>query len=375
MFLMYNQPDRNIHVLLISLCLIIAIEKIINIFYDFSMNFLAIETSCDETSCAIVDNHGHILAHIIRSQIDDHKKYAGVVPELAARKHLEICDYLVMNALQDAHCDKNDITAICATAGPGLIGSLLIGLMVGQAFSHAWKKPFYAINHIEAHALSPTLNETIVFPYLLLLVSGGHSEFIYVDDVGRYYQLGKTIDDAAGEAFDKAAKLLKLPYPGGPHIEQAAKNGNPNAYQLARPMIYKQGCDLSFSGLKSDLRRHILQHQQPLSDMMRDDFAASFQQAITDTIIARCKNALTMTPTPVKQIVVAGGVGANNYIKNGLIELCYRNNLTFYAPPPILCTDNAAMIAWAAHMRFKKNLPLGFHHARPRWPLEEMNNI
>lgn len=333
---------------------------------------LAIESSCDETSCAIIDDKGTIDAHIIRSQIADHQKYAGVVPELAARKHLEICDILVEETLDNAHCSADDIYAIATTAGPGLIGSLLVGMMVGQAYAQAWQKPFYSINHLEAHALSPTLNSDITFPYLLLLVSGGHSEFIYVNGVGDYQRLGKTIDDAAGEAFDKAAKLLSLPYPGGPHIEQSAIKGNAAAYDLARPMRHRQGCDFSFSGLKSDLRRQIMHHQQSLNRQDINDYAASFQQAVCDIMVDRAKNAIVLCPQKPQYFVVAGGVAANQTIRTSLQKLANENDMLFHAPPIELCTDNAAMVAWAAQMRLKNGLDLSFHPARPRWALDEL---
>ena len=336
------------------------------------MKILAIESSCDETSCAIVDDKGVIHAHIIRSQIADHQKYAGVVPELAARKHLEICDILVDETLEQAHCQADDIYAIATTAGPGLIGSLLVGMMVGQAYALAWQKPFYSINHLEAHALSPLLNSDITFPYLLLLVSGGHSEFIYVKSVGQYQRLGKTIDDAAGEAFDKAAKLLTLPYPGGPHIEQAAINGDSYRYDLARPMRHRKGCDFSFSGLKSDLRRQIMQQQQPLNQQIIAGYAASFQQAVCDIITERAKNAIALCPDDCVYLVVAGGVAANQSIRTLLQTLAYDHEMIFHAPPLSLCTDNAAMVAWAAQMRLQHGLNLDYQPPRPRWPLEEL---
>ena len=338
------------------------------------MMILGIETSCDETAAAVVDDQRRILSNVVLSQIEDHRPFGGIVPEVAARAHLANADAIIARAMQDAGVGFADLDAIAATAGPGLIGGVLVGAMSAKAMAIAAQKPFVAVNHLEGHALTARLTDDIPFPYLLLLVSGGHCQLLICEGVGRYTRLGTTIDDAAGEAFDKTAKLLGLGYPGGPKIERAAVTGDPKRFALPRPMTGKPGCDFSFSGLKTSVRRCVETLGHAPDDKDIADIAASFQAAVADSLVGRTKNAIRIAQDAhpaLAHLVVAGGVAANTAIGDALRALAEKNGLTCIVPSPALCTDNGAMIAWAGLERFRLGLtdPLDFK-ARPRWPLD-----
>ena len=341
---------------------------------------LGIETSCDETAAALVragasDARGQILSNIVHSQIDEHAAFGGVVPEIAARAHVDKLDQMVAQAMDKAGTGWDDIDAIAATAGPGLIGGLIVGTMTAKAIALARGKPFLAVNHLEGHALTPRLTDGLPFPYLLLLVSGGHTQIVLVSGLGHYARWATTIDDALGEAFDKTAKLLGLGYPGGPAVERAAQRGDPDRFALPRPLKGEDRPDFSFSGLKTALR----QQARALGDPDTQDVAdlcASFQKAVTEALedrvarsLARYRNEID-DPNPT--LVVAGGVAANKAIRTMLQALCNEHGFAFLAPPMSLCSDNAAMIAWAGleHFRQGQTDPLDIA-PRPRWPLDE----
>lgn len=328
------------------------------------MLILGLESSCDETAAALVTDDGRVLVHRLLGQEAAHAPFGGVVPEIAARAHVEAMEPLVAAAFADAGVTLADVDAIAATAGPGLIGGVMVGLVTGKALAHAAGKPLIAVNHLEGHALSPRLSDRdLAYPYLLLLVSGGHCQLLLVEGVGRYRRMATTIDDAAGEAFDKTAKLLGLGYPGGPRVEAAAREGNPHAVPLPRPLKGSAEPHFSFAGLKSAVARAIGHHSP-------EDIAASFQQAVVDCLLDRTRRALANVP-PVTALVVAGGVAANGVIRGALEGLAAEHGLRFVAPPLWLCTDNAAMIAWAGVERFREGLtdPLDTP-ARARWPLD-----
>lgn len=342
---------------------------------------LGIETSCDETAAAVVtrcgDGSGVIDSDIIYSQFDVHEAYGGVVPELAARAHVEKLDTLIEKALEDADCTLSDIDAIAATSGPGLIGGLMVGLMSGKALAMVTGKPLFAINHLEGHALTARLTDGLDFPYLMLLVSGGHTQLILVKGVGAYERWGTTIDDALGECFDKTAKLLGLSYPGGPAVEKAALQGDENRFGFPMPLRGHKNSDFSFSGLKTAIRQTAI-GEQPLSDQTVCDLCASFEKAVVKTLEERLSRGLqafkARQDLPEKpSLVVAGGVAANQKIRSLLNRLCEDYELSFVAPPHNLCTDNASMIAWAGAER----MALGFIGdcldvaPRSRWPLDE----
>ena len=340
---------------------------------------LGIETSCDETAASVVqreaDGRGAILSNVILSQTDDHAAFGGVVPEIAARAHVEALDGVIRAAMQEAGADWGGLDAVAVTAGPGLIGGLLVGLMTGRAIAAARKLPLLPLNHLEAHALTATLTDGAVFPYLLLLVSGGHTQLVAVEDVGRYRRLGSTIDDALGEAFDKTAKLLGLPYPGGPNVERVARSGSPNRFPLPRPLKGTPGCNFSFSGLKTAVRQEA-EAVAPLRDKDVADLCASFQAAAADVVEDRTRHALASFSGVVGRrptaLVAAGGVAANLAIRSRLQSLCREARIPFLAPPPALCTDNAAMVAWAGAERLAAGLATDPDlPARPRWPLDE----
>ena len=343
------------------------------------MIVLGIETSCDETAAAVVkradDGTGRILSDIVLSQIADHAAFGGVVPEIAARAHVEALDGVVRAALAKAGRTFADIDGVAATAGPGLIGGVLVGLTTAKAIALAAGKPLVAVNHLEGHALTARLTDGIAFPYLLLLVSGGHSQFLAVEDVGHYHRLGSTIDDALGEAFDKAAKLLGLPYPGGPAVEAAARTGDPTRFSLPRPLIDRPGADFSFSGLKTALRL-AAEAIAPLSDTDVADLCASFQAAVTDIVGNRAAHAMRLFRdghAGPHALVAAGGVAANQALRAALSAAAERNAFRVVMPPPRLCSDNGVMIAWAGAERLARGLvdPLEVA-ARPRWPLDEL---
>ena len=328
------------------------------------MLILGLESSCDETAAALVTGERQVLAHRLAGQEAEHRPYGGVVPEIAARAHVEVLDALIEGALADAGVALGDVDAIAATAGPGLIGGVMVGLVTGKALAHAAGKPLIAVNHLEGHALSPRLADPdLQFPYLLLLVSGGHCQLLFVEGVGRYRRLATTIDDAAGEAFDKTAKLLGLGFPGGPAVERAAALGDPNAIPFPRPLKGSAEPHFSFAGLKSAVARVVGQHSP-------EDIAASFQAAVVDCLIDRTSRAIRIADGATA-LVVAGGVAANSAVRCALSELAAVSGLRFVAPPLWLCTDNGAMIAWAGAERFAAGLsdPLDVP-ARPRWPLD-----
>ncbi|AUW57234.1 tRNA (adenosine(37)-N6)-threonylcarbamoyltransferase complex transferase subunit TsaD [Sphingobium sp. SCG-1] len=327
---------------------------------------LGLESSCDETAAALVTQDGRILAHRLATQEEAHRPFGGVVPEIAARAHVEVLTPLVEAAFADAGLTLADVDAVAATAGPGLIGGVMVGLVTGKALAHAAGKPLIAVNHLEGHALSPRLADpSLRFPYMLLLVSGGHCQLLLVRGVGNYARLATTIDDAAGEAFDKTAKLLGLGYPGGPAVEQAALRGNPKAVPLPRPLLGAAEPHFSFAGLKSAVMRAAQSGNHSV-----EDIAASFQQAVIDCLIDRSHRQLAAHPE-ISAFVVAGGVAANQAIRCALETLAASHDLRFVAPPLWLCTDNAAMIAWAGAERFGLGLTDGLDFAaRPRWPLD-----
>jgi len=333
------------------------------------MIVLGIESSCDETAAAVVDDRRRILAEALFSQLDAHKPYGGVVPEVAARAHLEHLGPLIAATMREAGIGFADLDGIAATAGPGLIGGVIVGVTMAKAIAAVHGKPFYAVNHLEGHALSARLSDDVAFPYLLLLVSGGHCQLLVVEDVGRYHRLGATIDDAAGEAFDKAAKLLGLGYPGGPAIQRAAEGATAPVLDLPRPMLGRPDCNFSFSGLKTALRQRVEQ-LRPLSSEMVANLAAGFEIAVTESIADRVKRAIAGTPG-MTALVVAGGVAANQRLRTRLAETAAKARLPLVAPPIRLCTDNAAMIAWTGleHLQRGETSTLDFA-PRPRWPLD-----
>jgi N6-L-threonylcarbamoyladenine synthase len=331
---------------------------------------LGLETSCDETAAAVVDSNKRILSNVVLSQLDDHRAYGGVVPEIAARAHVSHLDRLIRCALAEAGVGLGDLSAIAATAGPGLIGGVIVGLTTAKALALGAGKPLIGVNHLEGHALTPRLVADVPFPYLLLLVSGGHCQLLAVEGVGRYRRLGTTIDDAVGEAFDKTAKLLNLGYPGGPAVEAAAKAGDPMRFTLPRPMIGRPGCDFSFSGLKTAVRDLAASLPKPLSDQDKADIAAAFQRVVGAVMVDRTRRALALMPAGAP-LVVAGGVAANVHLRERLEVLAASHGTAFIAPPIRLCTDNAAMIAWAGleHFRLGRTDPLDLK-PRARWPLD-----
>lgn len=341
---------------------------------------LGIETSCDETAAAVVardgQGRGRILSNVVRSQIAEHLPYGGVVPEIAARAHVSALEPIVRRALDEAGVDLARLDAVAATAGPGLNSGLVVGTVTGKALALAAGKPFIAINHLEAHALTVGLTGGLKPPYLVLLVSGGHTQLLHVLGVGRFERLGTTIDDALGEAFDKTAKLLGLGFPGGPAVEAAARAGNEARFSFPRPMKGREEPHFSFAGLKTAVR-HEAQRLAPLTDRDVADLCASFQAAAADSVIDRVARALSIVGQRLgsaapRHLVVAGGVAANMRLKSALEGLAREQGLTLHVPPLALCTDNAAMIAWAGAERLALGLtdPLDFP-VRPRWPLDD----
>ena len=348
---------------------------------DQEITVLGIETSCDETAAAIVrgarDIAGHpagkILAQRIYAQFEEHRAFGGVVPEIAARAHLDRLDTVIRQTLDDSGLRLDQLDGIAATAGPGLIGGVMVGVSTAKAMALVGRRPFIAVNHLEAHALTPRLGEDVPFPYLLLLISGGHCQLLVVEGVGRYTRLGTTIDDAVGEAFDKTAKLLGLGYPGGPAIERAAQAGNPDRFELPRPMVGRPGCDFSFSGLKTAVRI-IAGGLDPDDTSARADLAASFQRTVARTLANRVTNAVAIFRARYPQgqtLVAAGGVAANSAIRAALMDVADAGGLRLVVPPSKLCTDNGAMVAWAGLERLRLGLIDGLDFAaRPRWPLD-----
>ncbi len=344
---------------------------------------LGIETSCDETAASVVRWHqgrGEILANCVFSQIDTHAPYGGVVPELAARQHLPLITDMITSALTQAEVPAPALDAVAATAGPGLVGGVMIGLTTGKAFAAALGKPIIPVNHLEAHALTARLSADIRFPYLLLLVSGGHCQLMVVEALGQYRLLGQTLDDAVGEAFDKTAKYLGLSYPGGPEIEARAARGDAKRFQLPRPLAGQPHANFSFSGLKTAMQQAADQ-SAPLTDSDINDLCASMQAAILDCLIDRTALAAAIFAADygqnAKSLVVAGGVAANQVLRQAMQELCAAHQLALHVAPAALCTDNAAMIAWTgceylAADRLPDQILALAMAARPRWPLAEL---
>ncbi len=342
------------------------------------ITFLGIETSCDETAAAVIKENdkgtADILSNVVSSQIEEHKKFGGVVPELAARAHLENIEYIIDRALKDSKISIDEIDGVAATAGPGLIVCLTVGLNIGKSIAAFSNKPFIGVNHLEGHALSPGLEKKIKFPYLLLLISGGHSQFLIVKNVNEYEQLGTTIDDALGEAFDKTAKMLDLGYPGGPSVEKFAKLGDKKFFKLPEPIINKAGCNLSFAGLKTA----VLRESKKINGekKLKYNLAASFQDTINKILYKKTKVAVEMFRKKTKiegfQLIVAGGVAANKTIRDNLSSLSNEMNFVTIYPNLKFCGDNAAMIAWAGIQRFKKNMIDDIKvSAKSRWPLDQ----
>jgi N6-L-threonylcarbamoyladenine synthase len=338
---------------------------------------LGIETSCDETAASIITENEQgrptILSNIVSSQVEVHKEFGGVVPELAARAHIEKIDFITKKAIDESGIKMQDLNAIAATAGPGLIVCLSVGLSFGKAIASSLNKPFIAVNHLEGHALSPKLNSELKYPYLLLLISGGHTQFLCVQGLGNYKRLGTTIDDAVGEAFDKTAKLLGIEFPGGPQIEIYAKKGNSQKYNLPKPIFHRGGCNLSFAGLKTAVLKI---SKQIKTDQEKYDLAASFQKTIEEILYKKSKIAFEefkkINKTNKNKFIVAGGVAANMRIREVLTNLCEEESFEAIFPPINLCGDNAAMIAMVGLEKFKlEHFSKLDHPAKPRWPLDE----
>jgi len=351
---------------------------------DSPLTVLGIETSCDETAAAVVrgytDGVREILSNVIFSQLDEHAPYGGVVPEIAARAHIDRLDALVAEALRDANVTLEDVDAIAATAGPGLIGGVIVGLMTAKGIAAAANKPFIPINHLEAHALTARLFEDVPFPYLMLLVSGGHCQLLAVEGVGQYRLLGTTIDDAVGEAFDKVAKMLGLGFPGGPAVEACAATGEAKRFALPRPMKGRDNCDFSFSGLKTAVL-HAAEEAGPLDMQGKADLCAAFQEAVADCLIDRTRRAMEKFiedhPDAARTLVLAGGVAANKAVRGAMDQLSGEMGFVLSVPPPKLCTDNAAMIGWAGLEQLSltgSSGRMGSLNAPPRarWPLTEL---
>ena len=340
------------------------------------LTFLGIETSCDETAAAVVkennDGTGKILTNIVSSQIEEHKKFGGIVPEVAARAHIEKIEFIVQKAIKESKLNLENLDGIAATAGPGLIVCLTVGLNTGKAIAGSLKKPFIAVNHLEGHALSPKINNKIEFPYLLLLISGGHTQFLEVNGINNYKRLGTTIDDALGEAFDKTAKILGIEFPGGPKIEEWAKKGNANYFKLPKPIFKKGGCNLSFAGLKTAVLRS---SKELKNEKEKYHLAASFQKTINEILYEKTKVAMKEfeknNENKEKIFVIAGGVAANLSIRENLTNLSNENKFSCIFPPVNLCSDNAAMIAWAGIERYKINLIDNLEFlSKARWALD-----
>jgi len=353
--------------------------------YKILMKILGIESSCDETAVAVIDGNApadkRILSSLVLSQLEEHRVFGGVVPEVAARAHIDHIHNLIKAALDDANVTFDDLGGVAATCGPGLIGGVMIGMIAGKAIAASKNLPFIAVNHLEGHALTPRLTDNTAFPYLLLLVSGGHTQILVAEGVGQYKRCGTTLDDAAGECFDKSAKLMGLPYPGGPEIQKIAKEcKNPQAarerFPLPTPMKGRKELDFSFSGLKTAVRQAV--ESLPEGELTRNDIADlayAFQETVADIINDRCSRSIEKFKTEYNierpTLVVSGGVAANIAIREKLNEMCNTHNIKTYAPPVSLCGDNAAMIAWAGyeHLKNGKSDPLDFQ-AKPRWPLD-----
>lgn len=336
------------------------------------MRVLGIETSCDETAAAVVTDGREVLSNVVLSQTEEHVPYGGVVPEIAARAHLEHIERVVDKAMREAGVGFDQLDGIAVTGGPGLIGGVIVGVMTAKAIAHVHGKPFVAVNHLEGHALTVRLTHDVQFPFLLLLVSGGHCQFLIVRGVGQYEKLGGTMDDALGEAFDKTAKMLGLPYPGGPAVERMARRGDALKYTFPTPLKGREGCDFSFSGLKTAVRLQA-EALEELGEPQVADICASFQQAVADSVSDRARNAMAAFRAQFPSggsFVLAGGVAANQYLRGQLEAVAARYGLPLVAPPIPLCTDNAAMIAWAGLERLQAGHADGMDfEPKARWPL------
>ncbi len=337
-----------------------------------TLKFLGIESSCDDTAAAVVTGEGQILASVVAGQTQLHADFGGVVPEIAARAHAEKLDHCIEEALAEAGVSLADLDGIAVTAGPGLIGGVLAGVMMAKGLAAGSGLPLVGVNHLAGHALTPRLTDQIAFPYLMLLVSGGHCQFLRVDGPDDFTRLGGTIDDAPGEAFDKVAKLLGLPQPGGPVVEALAAQGNPKRFTLPRPLLDRPGCDMSFSGLKTAvlrLRDQLVADQGGLHEQDRADICAAFQRTVAAVLSEKSRRALAANP--VATFAVAGGVAANRELRAALEGVAAETGATFLAPPLKLCTDNGAMIAWAGIEAYRQGQRDGMDLvARPRWPLD-----
>jgi N6-L-threonylcarbamoyladenine synthase len=345
------------------------------------LKILGIETSCDETSAAVVTSDKQILSNIVHTQIAEHAPYGGVVPEIASRSHISHIDDVVKRAMDEAGLEFDELDAVAVTSGPGLIGGVIVGLMMAKAIAAAADIPLVGVNHLEGHALTPRLCGDVEFPFLLLLVSGGHCQILEVRGVGQYTKLGTTIDDALGEAFDKTAKMLGLGYPGGPIVEQFAKNGDPNAFDFPRPLLHRKDCDFSFSGMKTAVYRQLEKSKASgvdiYAEQFRADICASFQAACGDVIEKKMKRAIIdfrQNHPDATDVVVAGGVAANRYLRERLSTVATKYGMVLSAPPLDLCTDNGAMIAWAGLERFKLGLTDELNlKPRARFPLGDLS--
>jgi N6-L-threonylcarbamoyladenine synthase len=339
------------------------------------MYILGIESSCDDSAVAIINDKGEILINLLSSQINDHIPYGGVVPELAARKHLDNLPTLLELAFAKLSLKTSDIDLICATGGPGLIGGVVIGTTIAKTLAHCLHKPFIAVNHLLGHALCARLTDKVTYPFLLLLASGGHSQFIDVKSTNNTKVIGKTLDDAFGEAFDKVAKMLTLPYPGGPNIEKAAKLGNPNKYKLPLPLRKTNDCNFSLSGLKTSVRT-LIAKKSSIDEEFIHDVAASFQKTIADHICDKLVKSFTIynrdtiDSSIAKKLVFSGGVAANEYLRERITQTANQYSFELFVPPPNLCTDNAVMIAWAGYEQYLENGPSSLtFEPRSKWPL------
>ena len=342
------------------------------------MRILGIETSCDETGVAIYDGEKGLIANQLHTQIALHADYGGVVPELASRDHIRKLAPLLQAALQEAHLTAKDIDGIAYTSGPGLVGALLVGSTVARSLAYAWNVPAIGVHHMEGHLLAPMLEENPPhFPFVALLVSGGHTQLVRVDGVGRYELLGESIDDAAGEAFDKTAKLLGLDYPGGAALARLALKGTPNRFAFPRPMTDRPGLDFSFSGLKTfaaNTLHQVMQEEGELTEQSKADIAYAFQEAVVDTLAIKCKRALKQTG--LKRLVIAGGVSANKQLRQTLAELMQQLGGEVFYPQPQFCTDNGAMIAYAGFLRLKQGQQQDLAiEVRPRWAMTELTAV
>ncbi|QYZ66802.1 MAG: UGMP family protein [Gammaproteobacteria bacterium (ex Lamellibrachia satsuma)] len=343
------------------------------------MRVLGIETSCDETGVAVYDSKGGLLAHALHSQIEIHAEYGGVVPELASRDHVRKALPLIREVFHQAHISSESIDGVAYTAGPGLVGALLVGSAIGRSLAWAWQVPAVGVHHMEGHLLAPMLEkEPPGFPFIAMLVSGGHTQLVKVDGIGRYQLLGESLDDAAGEAFDKTAKLLELPYPGGPELAKLAQDGDPRRYRFPRPMTDRPGLDFSFSGLKTFAlnTQQVAKREEgdPLPWQTLADIARAFEDAVVDTLMIKCRRAVRQTG--VKTLVMAGGVSANRRLRECIGEMMVKEGGRAYYPRPEFCTDNGAMIAYAGWQRLRagQSEPLRFS-ANPRWKMESLEAV